>query len=131
GAVKEVGNRLIPPSKDLRKAHAALLTSNSPDAFTSMFHEGLATSLDQLAWENPLLLAIDRLPIDPGIKRHSIIAIQGTMPGDFRGDGLVSYDSAHHTGAVSELRVAAGHACLDKPDVIAEVARILKEHATP
>jgi hypothetical protein len=53
------------------------------------------------------------------------------MPGDFGGDGLVSCDSAHHTGAVSELRVAAGHACLDKPDVIAEVARILKEHMAP
>jgi hypothetical protein len=131
GAVKEVGNRLAPPSKELRKAHAAVLSSNSPDAFTSMFQEGLATSLDQLAWENPLLLAIDRLRIDPGIKRHSIIAIQGPMPASFEGDGLVSCESAHHTGAASELRVAAGHACLDKPVVIAEVARILKEHITP
>ncbi len=88
-------------------------------------------SLDQLAWDNPLLLAIDGLPIESNIKRHSIIAVQGRYPGPGKGDGLVSYASAHHVGATSELIVNAGHVCLDNPEVIGEVARILKEHATP
>jgi pimeloyl-ACP methyl ester carboxylesterase len=131
GAVKDIGSRLVATPDRLRQARAALLASNGPDAFTPIFLAGLATSLDQLAWDNPLLLAIDGLPIESNIKRHSIIANQGRYPGPGKGDGLVSYASAHHVGATSELIVNAGHVCLDNPEVIGEVARILKEHATP
>jgi pimeloyl-ACP methyl ester carboxylesterase len=131
GPVKDIGSRLVAPPERLRQARAALLASNGSDAFTPNFLAGLATSLDQLAWDNPLLLAIDGLPIDPDVRRHSIIAELGTLPGPGRGDGLVSYASAHHVGATSELIVNAGHVCLDNPEVIGEVARILKEHATP
>jgi hypothetical protein len=131
GAIKEIGSRLVPPPARLLQAQAALLASNAPDAFTALFRAGLPTSLDQLAWENPMLLAIDRMPIDSRIKRHSIIADQGTFSGSDRGDGLVSYASAHHEGATSELVVHAGHICLESPDVIAEIARILKEHLIP
>jgi hypothetical protein len=65
------------------------------------------------------------------VKRHSIIAdLRGTTrPGD--GDGLVPYGSAHHPGATSELQINAGHYCLEIPDIIGEVARILKEHEMP
>ena len=129
-AVRDIGSRLVAPPERLRQARAALLALNGPDTFTPIFLAGLATSLDQLAWDNPLLLAIDGLRIDPNVKRHSIIADRGSVrPG--KGDGLVSYASAHHPGAVSELIVNAGHVCLDNPEVIGEVARILKEHATP
>ncbi len=131
GAVKDIGNRLVAPPERLRQARAALVASNDPDAFTPLFLSGLATSLDQLAWDSPLLLAIDRLPIDRDVKRHSIIADQVRLPGTDKGDGLVPYASAHHAGATSELIVNAGHLCLDNPEVIAEMARILKEHATP
>ena len=131
GPVKDIGSRLVAPPDRLRQARAALLASNGPDAFTPIFLAGLATSLDQLAWDSPLLLAINRLPIEPDIKRHSIIADLGKVPGPGKGDGLVPYVSAHHVGAASELIVNAGHVCLDNPEVIGEVARILKEHATP
>jgi hypothetical protein len=131
GAVKDIGSRLVVPPDGLQQARAALLVSNGPDAFTPIFLAGLATSLDQLAWDNPLLLAIDGLPIGSNVKRHSIIADQGRLAGPGKGDGLVSYSSAHHVGAASELIVNAGHVCLDNPQVIGEVARILKEHATP
>jgi pimeloyl-ACP methyl ester carboxylesterase len=131
GPVKDIESRLVTPPERLRQARAALLASNGPDAFTPIFLAGLATSLDQLAWDNPLLLAIDALPIGPDVKRHSIIADQTWYSGPGKGDGLVSYSSAHHVGATSELIVSAGHFCLDNPEVIGEVARILKEHATP
>ena len=117
--MKDIASRLVAPPERLRQARAALLASNGPDAFTPIFLAGLATSLDQLAWDNPLLLAIDGLPIDPNVKRHSIIADQGRYPGPGKGDGLVSYASAHHVGATSELIVNAGHVCLDNPEVIA------------
>ena len=131
GPIRDVGTRLARPPTLLQQARASLLASNGPDAFTRTFSEGLATSIDELAWEHPLLLAIDGLPINPSVKRHSIIAerYRTVRPGG--GDGQVPYASAHHPGAVSELIVHAGHYCLEDSRVIDEVARILKEHATP
>jgi pimeloyl-ACP methyl ester carboxylesterase len=131
GAIRDLGSRLVPPPEALLKAHAALIAANQPDAFSPIFRAGLVTSLDQLAWENPLLLAIDKLPIDPLVRRHSIIAEGSMLPGSLRGDGLVSRESAHHEGAESEVIVNAGHICLENAQVIAEVARILKDHAKP
>jgi hypothetical protein len=90
----------------------------------------LATSIDELAWEHPFLLAIDSLPIERNVKRHSIIAQLRSALRLGGGDGQVPYASAHHPGAISELIVRAGHYCLGDPKVIEEVARILKEHAT-
>jgi len=130
GPIRDFGARLVRPPAPLLQARASLLTSNAPDAFTRTFREGLATSFDELAWKHPLLLAIESLPIDPNVKRHSIIAelCSTVRPGG--GDGQVPYASAHHPGAVSELIVHAGHYCLEEPKVIEEVARVLKEHAT-
>src|SRR5271157_917441 len=74
------------------------------------------TYIDQTAW------------IAPG--KFATHERYGTVrPGG--GDGQVPYASAHHPGAVSELIVHTGHYCLEDPRVIEEVARILKEHATP
>ena len=131
GPIKEIATRLVQLPTPLQQARASLLASNGPDTFTRTFREGLATSIDELAWEHPLLLAIDGLPIDPNVKRHSIITelCSTVRPGG--GDGQVPYASAHHPGAVSELIVHAGHYCLEHSRVIEEVARILKEHATP
>ena len=96
GPIRDVGTRLVLPPTPLQQARASLLASNGPAAFTRTFREGLATSIDELAWEHPLLLAIDGLPINPNVKRHSIIAERyGTVrPGG--GDGQVPYASAHH-----------------------------------
>jgi len=131
GPIRDVGTRLVRPPTPLQQARASLLACNGPDAFTRTFSEGLATSIDELGWEHPLLLAIDGLPINPSVKRHSIIAerYRTVRPGG--GDGQVPYASAHHPGAVSELIVHAGHYCVEDSRVIEEVARILKEHATP
>jgi len=130
GPIKGIATRFVRLPMPLQQAHASLLASNGPDAFTRTFREGLATSIDELAWEHPLLLAIDSLPIDPNVKRHSIIADLCSTVRPGRGDGQVPYASAHHPGAASELIVPAGHYCLEDSRVIKEVARILKEHAT-
>ncbi len=130
GPIKEIATRLVRLPPTLQQGYSSLLASNGRDTFTRTFRQGLATSIDELAWEHPLLLAIDSLPIDSNVKRHSIIAelCSTVRPGG--GDGQVPYASAHHPGAVSELIVQAGHYCLEDHRVIQEVARILKEHAT-
>ena len=65
------------------------------------------------------------------MKVHSIIAVRPDSPPAARTDGLVTYESAHIDPVVSEKIVSTAHLCQDHPDVIAEVRRILVEHATP
>jgi pimeloyl-ACP methyl ester carboxylesterase len=129
--IRGVATLVVRPHAALQQAYASLLASNGPDAFTPVFRTRLSTSIDELSWGHPLLLAIDDLPFNADVKRHSIIAdLRKTVrPGG--GDGLVPYASAHHPGADSELLVNAGHCCLDNLDVIGEIARILREHVTP
>jgi len=95
---------------------------------------GVPTSLDSMSPKNPFLLALADIPLAPGIKGHSIIAVQGD--GDYHQgkDGLVTYASAHIDYAESEFIVRSYHSCQDKPPTIDEVRRILHEHlatATP
>ena len=53
------------------------------------------TSLDSMSGKNPFLLALAEIPLAPGVKCHSIIAVQGD--GDYHEgkDGIVAYSSAH------------------------------------
>jgi pimeloyl-ACP methyl ester carboxylesterase len=86
------------------------------------------TSLDGMSPRNPFLLALADIPLAPGVKGHSIIAVQGN--GDYKvgKDGLVLYTSAHVDYVESELVVRSFHSCQDKPPTIEEVRRILHEH---
>jgi pimeloyl-ACP methyl ester carboxylesterase len=89
---------------------------------------GTRTSLDGMAPNNPVLRTLADLPLAPGIKGHSIIAVQGD--GDFHEgrDGLVDYDSAHVGYVESEYIVRSFHSCTTKAPTIEEVRRILHEH---
>jgi pimeloyl-ACP methyl ester carboxylesterase len=86
------------------------------------------TSLDSMSPKNPFMQALADIPLAPGVKGNSIIAVQGD--GDFHQgrDGLVSYDSAHVDYVESEFIVRSFHSCQDKPPTIEEVRRILHEH---
>jgi len=52
---------------------------------------GMPTSLDSMSPKNPGLLALAEIPLAPGVKGHSIIAVKGQ--GDYHEgkDGLVTY----------------------------------------
>ena len=127
--IRAVASRFVRPSASLQQAHVSLLAANGPEAFSPPFRAGIPTCIDQLVWEHPLLLAIDGLPIDPRIKRHSIIADRRNPPLPHGGDGEVPYASSHLPGVASELLVSGWHLCLTNPEVVGEVARFLKEHA--
>jgi hypothetical protein len=90
--------------------------------------KGPRTSLDGMSTHNAMLLRLAEIPLAPGIKGHSIIAVQGK--GDFHHgkDGLVAYDSAHLGYVDSEFIVRSFHSCQSKPPVIEEVRHILREH---
>jgi len=86
------------------------------------------TSIDGMSPRNKHLLSIVDAPFAPGVKAHSIIAINGKAEPPKGSDGVVTYKSAHLDNVESELIVRSGHSCQDKPPTIEEVRRILFEH---
>jgi pimeloyl-ACP methyl ester carboxylesterase len=131
GSIQRVGTRLIRMPDPLRATHHRLIAGNPPTFFRDHFRRGLPTSIDELEWGSPILTGLSALAVAPSITAHSIIAVRPDSPPAARTDGLVTFDSAHVDGVASEKVVSTGHLCQDHPEVIAEVRRILAEHATP
>ncbi len=100
----------------------------------SMKLKRIPNSVDTLAPNNRFVLAINKIPITPGIPYHSIMGDRGkggnkdhTRP--VSTDGVVPYWSSHLDGAQSELVVPSGHNAHQNPQTIAEVRRILEEES--
>ena len=89
----------------------------------------LPTSIDNMTPGNPYLKVLHELPIAPGVKAHSIIAVKGDGPLEDESDGVVRYESAHIPGVESELVVHSSHSAQGNPETIEEIRRILIEHA--
>ena len=129
GSVQVIGTWLVSLPDPLLAAQRRLVAENPPDFFREPFRKVLPSSIDELEWDSPILSALSELAHPGALKVHSIIAVcPGSSPGH-RTDGLVRYDSAHIAAAISEKLVFAGHLCQDSPDVMAEVRRVLQEHA--
>ena len=90
-----------------------------------------STSLDSMSPKNPALLALAEIPLAPGIKGHSIIAVQSDGDPTKGNDGVVEYKSAHVDYVESEFLVKSGHSCQGHPLTIEEVRRILLLHLAP
>ena len=88
----------------------------------------MPSSVDGMSPDNPLLQTLAELPVAPGVKAHSIIAIDGNDEPPNGNDGVVEYKSAHQEGVESEYIVRSGHSCQGHPLTIEEVRRILLEH---
>jgi pimeloyl-ACP methyl ester carboxylesterase len=89
----------------------------------------IPTSVDNMSPDNPFIIQLAQIPIIPGAKAHSIIAVQGDGPIEEGNDGVVEYKSAHIDGVESEFVVRSGHSAQGQPPTIEEVRRILLEHA--
>jgi pimeloyl-ACP methyl ester carboxylesterase len=94
----------------------------------------IPNSVDTLAPNNRFVKAIQTIPLTPGIPYHVISGDRGkggnkdkTRP--VMSDGIVPYWSSHMDGAQSELVVPSSHSAHQNPQAIAEVKRILKQHA--
>jgi triacylglycerol esterase/lipase EstA (alpha/beta hydrolase family) len=94
----------------------------------SEFRDKIPTSIDSMSPQNPLLMALSEMPVAPGVKAHSIIAVKGVKDPATGNDGVVKYTSAHQKGVQSEFVVRAGHSHLGHPLTIEEVRRILLSH---
>ena len=86
------------------------------------------TSIDGMSAENPFLQSLVKLPLQPKVTGHSIIAVLPDMEIETGNDGVVEYQSAHIDGVASEFIVRSPHSCQGHPFTIEEVRRILMEH---
>jgi len=86
------------------------------------------TSADGMSPDNPVIRTLAEIPLAPGVKGHSIIAVQ--TEGDYKlgNDGVVEYSSAHLNGMASEFIVKSGHSSQLNPLAIDEMRRILVEN---
>lgn len=86
-------------------------------------------SIDTLSPKNRFVMAINQIPIVPGIPYHTIQGDRGRGDTPNSSDGVVPYWSSHMDGAESELVVPSDHSAHQNPKTFAEVARILKLNA--
>ncbi len=86
-------------------------------------------SIDTLAPNNRFVVAINQIPITPGIPYYSIVGDRGRGDTPKSSDGVVAYWSSHLDGAKSEFIAPCNHSSPLNPQAIAEVHRILKETA--
>ncbi len=85
-------------------------------------------SVDTLAPNNDFVVAINDVPITPGVPYHTIAGDRGKGDSPQSSDGVVPYWSSHQPGAKSELIVPSHHGAHQTKEAIAEVDRILKEN---
>lgn len=116
---------------DVAEKMENLITAGEEQGVTNLGEAGdLRTSIDSMSPKNAGLLSVAEIPLAPGIKGHSIIAIKGDEDPQEGDDGVVTYKSAHIDSVESEFLVRSGHSCQGHPLVIEEVRRILLKHLT-
>lgn len=124
--VGRVGTSLISEPDDYTKLIDRLVKDN-PDTFPRRIRH-LPTSIDTLDPDSPVLLALLKMPINPGVALHSIIGSIRPEARTSTTDGVVAYASAHLDGVESEVVVHSGHDVQKDPLAIREVKRILLKH---
>jgi pimeloyl-ACP methyl ester carboxylesterase len=82
--------------------------------------------VETLAPDDPIVLALSKLPVSRQIPFHTIEGDRGRGDAPNSNDGMVAYWSSHLDGAASEIVIPSGHAAQVHPAGIAEVRRILR-----
>lgn len=83
-------------------------------------------SIGTLSDRHPFYDGLNAVPIP--VPYHSIIGQFGYKPLQDSSDGAVPYWSSHLSGAKSEKVVPCWHGCVERPEVVQEVVRVLREH---
>ncbi len=126
-AAGRVGSLLVQYGGEEEAKYDELIEQNR-DVFKPFLRRGRPTAISLLEPESPFLDGLAKLPVNCQTRLHSIIGTGGHSPLE-PGDGIVPVASARHYGD-SELFVPARHEKLHRdPASIAEVSRILRQHA--
>lgn len=128
-AIGRFGSLLVREPEELRQRHRQTIEAN-PGVFSAEFSRRFPTSVDLLNPSSELLQAIACMQIHPAIPSHSVIGNWRPMIGNGPSDGIVPVESARIAGVETELVVHQKHTEMtNSPEVIAEVMRIMREHA--
>jgi pimeloyl-ACP methyl ester carboxylesterase len=87
-----------------------------------------ANSVDSLSPKSRFLIALNTIPMTPGVPYHTIIGDRGRGDSPNSSDGVVPYWSSHMKGAKSEDIVPSDHSAHQNPQAIADVLHILKTY---
>lgn len=113
---------------DTLKMSQELLFGNT-DAITSDIRDwGVYgfLSLGMLSEKHPLYRGLNAVPIP--VQHHSVIGDCGKNNTPNSTDRVVPYWSSHLNSASTEKIVPYWHGCVEKPEVVQEVVRILRQH---
>jgi pimeloyl-ACP methyl ester carboxylesterase len=124
--VRRLIHRLVTLPGDLVASSAEIVGAMREGGLVDV--DRLPTSIDNMDPGNRFIKALQEIPIDPGVKAHSIIAVTQTKDIEHGDDGVVKYQSAHIADVESELVVNSSHSAQANPHTIGEVKRILLEH---
>ena len=123
--IGRIGSRLVKAPSKLISITQVARESLVPDP-AALKLKGFPNSVDTLAPNNRFVLAINKVPITPGIPYHTIVGDRGHGDTPRSSDGVVPYWSSHLSGAKSEFIAPCNHSSPLNPQAIAEVHRILK-----
>jgi len=127
--VRRLAQYLVRLPSDVARVGAAL-ASMPAHGDAKLALSRAPTSIDNMSPGNRFLQSTAKIPIDPRVTAHSIIAVNDDLPLSEAGDGVVKYQSAHIEGVTSELVVQSPHSGMQAaPATIEEVRRIFLDHS--
>lgn len=89
------------------------------------FHDWGVEGPENLSTKHPFFRALATHPVT--VTFHSIIATRGMADFGKSSDGIVPYWSAHLEGAASETILPYSHGCIEQPETVQAVMKILKQ----
>ena len=123
--VGRIGSMLVTTPSRLLTIGKTIREAATPDP-TALQWKRFPNSVDTLAPNNRFVVAINKVPITPGIPYYTIVGDRGRGDTPNSSDGVVAYWSSHLDGARSEFIAPCNHSSPLNPQAIAEVHRILR-----
>jgi pimeloyl-ACP methyl ester carboxylesterase len=116
-------SRLIRPPREQTELIEELTAANGPDVVkNNVFRNRSVNSIGNLSTRSPVLLTLDRLPIAPGVRCHSIIFdFLGHVPSDL----VVRRSSSSLRAAESQRLLPGTHFSQQSPGAVDEIRRLL------
>ena len=126
GVVGRYFSGRVRPPPDQAALIAELEALNGPGVIKDENFRGASMNgIGELRVDSPLLLAVSRLPVAPGVPYHTIaFQFAGHAPNDL----VVPLWSVHLNGAASEAIFPGFHGSEQGPAALGEMRRILLEH---
>jgi pimeloyl-ACP methyl ester carboxylesterase len=126
--VGRIGSMLVKTPSRLISVGQAIRENARPDP-AALQLKRFPNSVDTLAPNNRFVVAINKVPIAPGIPYNTIVGDRGRGDTPNSSDGVVAYWSSHMDGARSEFIAPCNHSSPLNPQAIAEVHRLLLANA--